>query len=263
MKHLLFLSIYLVSNCWASGQGYMLSIARDSYVTSAVNQLSEYCQTARPDLPEDKNYMYICHLQAQADCSHGEDDIKPTACAAVKRVKSLEKMVIVSDRNLSLVERIPVGINLSRMNPNDGIKTPSLPVVGNWIKTSIPNIQSMTEEEWGYLGRPNKKAFQKTANEWRLARDKVNAQKVNLDCKADTECKLEFYGSFGCDNGHEGFFAMNTGNQSPELISTLASYNQIQARAFKELKQNVYCMAVMRNFIPKCQENKCVGLTTY
>lgn len=245
----------------------MLSIARDSYLTSAINRLSEYCQVARPDLPNDKNYLYVCHLQAQADCSHGEDEIKKEACDAIKRVKSLEKMVIVSDRNLSLVEKIPVGINLSTPKEDYDFSkppvVPSLPVVGQWIKTSIPNIRQMSEEEWIMRGRPNKKTFQATANEWKLARDKVNSQKVILDCKADNECKLEFYGSHGCANGHEGFFAMSTQVQSPELLSSLAHYNQIQAKAYKELKENHACMAVMRYFIPKCQENKCTGLTTY
>ncbi len=241
----------------------MLSIARDSYLTNAINSLSDYCQVARPELPNDKNYLYVCHLQVQADCSHGEDEEKKNACDVLKRVKSLEKMVVVSDRNLALVERIPVGINLSAPKANEGYKTPALPIAGNWIKTNIPEIHRMSEEEWIYRGRPNKKDFQEVASQWKLARDKVNTQKVNLDCKADNECKLEFYGSFGCDNGHEGFFAMKNSSQSPELSSSLANYNQIQARAYKELKENGMCAAVMRTFIPKCQQNKCVGLTQY
>jgi hypothetical protein len=260
MKYIL---LFMLTTSVHAGQGKMLSIARDSYLTSSISRLTEYCESARPDLPNDKNYLYVCHLQAQADCSHGEDDIKKDACNAIKRVKSLEKMVIVSDRNLSLVEKIPVGINLSTPKEYDRHKAPDLPVVGQWIKTSIPNIQSMSEEEWIIRGRPNKKAFQETANEWKLAMDKVNSQKVILDCKADSECKLEFYGSFGCANGHEGFFAMSLLTQSPELLSSLANYNQIQAKAYKELKESAACMAVMRDFNPKCQENKCTGVTTY
>lgn len=263
MKHLLYAFSFLISNGWASGQGQMLSIARDSYVTSSVNQLSEYCQTARPDLPEDKNYMYICHLQAQADCSHGEDEIKESACAAVKRVNSLEKMVLVSDRNLSLVERIPVGINLSVPKFNDTL-SPTIPKFSaDFIKTHIPDIRRMSEEEWIAIGRPNKKDFQESAMLWKKARDRVNAQKVNLDCKVDADCKLEFYGSHGCAKGFEGYFAMNTGPQSADLISALANYNQVQDKAYKDTKQSGACMAVMQYYIPKCQQNKCRGLTTY
>lgn len=262
MKRLLFLSGLILQTSWA-GQGQMLSIARDSYLTSSVNSLSEYCQNARPDLPDDKNYMYVCKLQVEADCSHGEDEQKKNACDVLKRVKSLEKMVVVSDRNLTLVERIPVGINLSVPKFNDTLR-PTIPkFTADLIRTHIPDIRRMSDEEWVLLGRPNKKEFQENAKLWKKALDNVNAQKVNSDCKADTDCKLEFYGSHGCVNGHEGYFAMNTGPQSPDLTSALANYNQVQDKAYKDLKQSGMCMAVMRYYVPKCQQNKCVGLTTY
>ena len=262
MKYLLLLPIFLVQTSWA-GQGQMLSIARDSYLTSSVNALTEYCQDARPDLPNDKNYLYVCKLQVEADCSHGEDEQKKNACEVLKRVKSLEKMVLVSDRNLSMVERIPVGINLSVPKYSDELVPISPRFTGDLIKTHIPDIRRMSEEDWIAIGKPNKKDFQETALLWKKALDKVNAQKVNLDCKVDTDCKLEFYGSHGCVNGHEGFFAMSTGAQSPDLISALANYNQVQNKAYLDLKQGVMCMAVMRYYNPKCQQNKCVGVTTY
>lgn len=241
----------------------MLSIARDSYLTSSINTLSEYCQSARPDLPNDKNYMYVCELQVQADCSHGEDEQKKNACDVLKRVKSLEKMVVVSDRNLALVERIPVGINLTVPRYDDVVRPTIAKFTADWIKTHIPDIRRMSEEDWIALGKPNKKDFQESAMLWKKARDGVNSQKVNLDCKADSDCKLEFYGSHGCVNGHEGFFATNTGPQSPDLISALANYNQVQDKAYKDTKQSGMCMAVMRNYIPKCLQNKCTGVTTY
>lgn len=241
----------------------MLSIARDSYLTSSLNVLSDYCQTSRPDLPNDKNYMYVCQLQVQADCSHGEDEEKKKACDVLKRVRSLEKMVVVSDRNLSQVEKIPVGINLSVPKFDNDLQ-PTLPkIAGDWIKTQIPDIRRMSDEEWIAIGRPNKKDFQESAILWKKARDRVNSQQVNLDCKLDADCKLEFYGSHGCVNGHEGYFSMNTGPQSADLISALANYNQVQDKAYKDMKQSGMCMAVMRYYIPKCQQNKCAGLTTY
>jgi hypothetical protein len=251
-----------MQSSWA-GQGQMLSMARDSYLTSSVNALNEYCQDARPDLPNDKNYLYVCKLQVEADCSHGEDEEKKNACEILKRVKSLEKMVLVSDRNLSMVERVPVGINLSVPKYSDALRPISPKFTGDWIKTHIPDIRRMSEENWIAIGKPNKKHFQESAMLWKKARDQVNAQKVNQDCKVDTDCRLEFYGSHGCVKGHEGFFAMNLGPQSPDLISALANYNQIQDKAYRDMNQAGMCMAVMQYYNPKCQQNKCVGVTTY
>lgn len=256
MKYIFFLFVLMAGESEA-GQGKMLSIARDSYLTSSINALKDYCKTNCPDIPSDENYLYVCKMQLRADCSHGEDENKKNACDVLKRVNKLEKMVIVSDRNLSQVEKIPVGINLSIPKINDLPKIPSLPVAGEWIKTSIPNIQRMSEEEWVYRGRPNKKTFQELANEWRLARDKVNAQKIQTECKQDSNCKLEPYGSFGCNNGHEGFIAINDQNQSPDFVSALANYNQVQPRIYKEMKESHACAAVVRTFSAKCQENKC------
>ena len=237
----------------------MLGIARDTYVHSAVEKLREYCKSTRPDLPHDINYLYVCRLQAQSDCDHSENEQKVSACDVMKRVESLEKMILISDRNLSQIENIPIGVNLSKPKPDDWREV-SKHAPHQWIKNSIPNILRMTDEEWTYLGKPNKQEFMKTAIEWKKAKNAVNAESPNLQCKQNTDCKLVFYGSHGCAKGQEGFFATNNEPQPESFLKALSLYNEVQARAYKELKLNHACLAVVRNYEARCEQNKCVGV---
>src|SRR5690606_20933900 len=108
----LLLTLTLLIPISYAGQGELLSIARDSYLKSALKEMKAYCDIHRPDLSPDEKHFYICSLQVKADCSHGEDGVKAEACALRDRIESLEKMILASDRNLALVERVPVGKSL-------------------------------------------------------------------------------------------------------------------------------------------------------
>lgn len=255
--------LLLLSQVASADQGKMLSIARDSYLNSAIDKLNEFCKVRRPDLPNDNNHQYICMLQAKADCSHGEEGSRKEACEIVKRVESLEKMILYSDKNLSSVERIPIGVNLSfpKIAEDIPVTTPrSAPDAVN-IRPQIPDISHMSNEEWEMRGRPNKQDMQKAANEWRKATNDLNATTVKRSCKESTDCKLIYFGSHGCTRGHEGYIAVNSESQPEEFQKALASYNGVQDRVYKDLKESTYCLAVYLEYKAVCKENVCTGIS--
>lgn len=242
-----------------AGQGKLLSIARDSYLKSALREMKDYCEVHRPDLAPDENHFYICSLQLKADCSHGENEIKVLACPLKDRIEKLEKMVLVSDRNLSLVERIPVGKTLAApfkskvklIHPSTNIK----------VKPDIPNINRMSDEEWIDRGRPNKQEFHKAAEDWISATNKLNATSVKKSCGESSECQLIYYGSSGCSkDGRDGFIVANTGPQSEAFTSALENYNSVEARARKIIQDRRFCLTWVVDYKAICRKNICESL---
>lgn len=257
IKFLIFFTFFLTSAL--AGQGKLLSIARDSYLKSALREMKSYCDTHRPDLPPDENHFYVCSLQVKADCSHGEDELKVTACPLKERIDSLEKMVLVSDRNLSLVERIPVGKSLSApLKLNVRLNHPSTNVN---VVPDIPNINKMSDEEWIDRGRPNKEEFHKAAEEWIVATNKLNATSVKKSCQENSQCQLIYYGSSGCGKGgRDGFIVANTEPQSEAFTRALATYNSVEAEARKIIQDRRACLTWVVDYKAVCRRNFCESL---
>lgn len=250
--------ILILSSAYA-GQGKLLSIARDSYLKSALREMKAYCDSHRPDLPPDENHFYVCSLQVKADCSHGEEDLKVTACALKERVEKLEHMILVSDRNLSLVERIPVGKSLSApLKLNVRLNHPSTNIN---VQPDIPNINKMSNEEWIDRGRPNKEEFHKAAEEWIVATNKLNATKVKKSCQEDSQCQLIYYGSGTClKGGFDGFIVANTEPQSAAFTSALSNYNMVEAQARKIIQDRRACLTWVVDYKAVCRQNFCESL---
>lgn len=258
MINFLFVSFFLLSSAYA-GQGKLLSIARDSYLRSALSEMKVYCDSHRPDLPPDENHFYVCSLQVKADCSHGEEELRVTACALKERVEKLEHMILVSDRNLALVQRIPVGKSLSApLKLNVRLNHPSTNIN---VRPGIPNINKMSDEEWIDRGRPDKEKFHKAAEEWIVATNKLNATSVNKSCQEDSQCQLIYYGTGHClKDGRDGFIVANTGPQSEAFTSALANYNQVEAQARKVIQDRRGCLTWVVDYKAVCRKNFCESL---
>ena len=255
---LFIMSFILMVSAFAD-QGKLLSIARDSYLKSALREMKVYCDIHRSDLAPDENHFYICSLQVKADCSHGEDEIKASACPLKERIEKLENMVLVSDRNLSVVERIPVGKSLSAplrskvklIPPSNNVK----------VTPDIPSINRMSDEEWIDRGRPNKEEFHKAGEEWIRATNQLNATSVKKSCHESSECQLIYYGSSGCSKGgRDGFIVANTGPQSEAFTTALANYNSVEANARKIIQDRRGCLAWVVDYKAICRENICQSL---
>lgn len=254
-----FLLTFLLVLPALAGQGKLLSIARDSYLKSALREMKTYCEEHRPDLSPDENHFYVCSLQVKADCSHGPDEIKAAACPLKDRIESLEKMILVSDRNLSLIERIPIGKSLSA--PFKTKVKLIHPFTNINVKPDIPNINSMSDEEWIDRGRPNKEEFHKASEEWIVAANKLNATSVKKSCSRNDQCQLIFFGSGGCfKSGRDGFIVANTEPQSEAFTSSLENYNRVESEAKKIIQDRRGCLTWVVEYKAICQKNTCESL---
>lgn len=236
-----------------------MSIARDSYLKSALREMKAYCATYRPDLASDENHFYVCSLQVRADCSHGDDELKAAACKLKDRIESLEKMVLVSDRNLSLIEPIPIGKNLN--TPFKRKAKLIHPFTNIDVQPDIPNINEMSDEEWIDRGRPNKEEFHKASEEWIVATNQLNAARVKKSCQRNDQCQLIYYGSGGCSkDGRDGFIVANTEPQSEAFTSAIENYNRVEKEARKIIKDRRACLTWVVDYRAICRNNTCESM---
>lgn len=197
--------------------------ARDAIIESSIQILKEYCSKKSPDLIQNENYVYICHLQAKADCSHGEGEEKLKACDVKKKVARLEKQILAYDHNLSLLKKVPLGV----VNP---------PICEIKVK-SLPD-------------------------QFKEASERLKAAPSDNSCTDDKECKLVFYGR-GCVGGYDGYFAINQKQQPEEFTRAISHFNTVKEKFEKESKDPIYCPAVMIWYKAFCRSNTCVGTSSY
>ena len=113
MKHLLL--ALLISLPAIADQGNMLGLARDQQLLQLTKVLSEYCNNNYPDLMSEKDALFLCYIQLQADCKNAENKLKSFACEIKGQARYLEKNTINAHAGVTQIKKDYIGSQLERL----------------------------------------------------------------------------------------------------------------------------------------------------
>jgi hypothetical protein len=229
-------------------QGDLLAQQRDHYLENSLGLLKKYC----PDVNE-----YVCRQQLELDCSHGIEDKKKLACPELAKIKGLEKQVLSSDKNLAEIDHI----NLPSLSaPVKEVAPLILPQVTAQVKPTDPNYHAVSIK----LGLNLKLAREQKAPSEEIKKivdqhEKINSQKIRVDCETKSDCEYQSYGHNPC-GGPMGYFAYSKkGGESEKVISEIKAFNA--ASEVFEKKWNVGAIGMCAYWGPTeevgCGNNVC------
>lgn len=106
---------FLISIPAIADQGNILGLARDQQLFQMTKLLGEYCENNYPDLMKEKDAIFLCHVQLQADCANAENKLKSFACSIKGQARYLEKNTILAHAGASQVKKDYIGSQLERL----------------------------------------------------------------------------------------------------------------------------------------------------
>ena len=248
MKNFICLMAIILSTHVLADQSEILALQRNHILDTSMGLIQKYC----PDSNE-----YICRQQMELDCSHGLEAKKKTSCPVLAKVKELENQVLSADKNLAEIDHIDL--------PN--IKAPIkeltpliLPEVAAPLKPADPryNAVNITLGLCLELAREQKapaEEIKRIVNQ----HEKINTQKVRVDCDSKADCGYQTYGHNPC-GGPMGYFPYSKkGGESEKVIREVKAFNA--ASEVFEKKWNVGAVGMCAYFGPGeevgCVENVC------
>ena len=233
----------------------ILAKGRDHFITQAINNLRQYCKDAPFNSYPDS--IYICRLQVEEDCSRNkEKEIK--ACEALKKVKDMEMKSTNYSKSISELSPTPPALystNPVIVDPDKKEETPA-PIV------PVPEVLQEIKVHRGSSADLAPKVPEALADSKTLEslKNKINAQKIRLDCHSDDECKIQEFGSRLCGGPVGTFVYSERGEVYKSLTVEIAEFNKADEAFSRNWNKDLLgtCDWNGRSEPAKCKANKCI-----
>lgn len=155
MKYILLTLLF--STPLFADQVAILGEARDQKYIELKKKLITYCEESHPELLKQKDSLFMCYLQLEADTKYSDEIKRPFAVAIRNESRYLEKMVVDLQGNASQLSGTYIGKEVERIedpckfNPDHAICFPKaygqlavMPL--NWSSASDPSPSTPPEK---------------------------------------------------------------------------------------------------------------------
>ncbi len=221
-------------------QGALVAQARDALIERSIQNLKAYCKGSAIEQQED--YVYLCHLQAQADC----EKKKPKACDVLQQSKELEQQALVTEKSVELTR--PAPIFSSREKPASEVVAEE-----TYLDYKIDYGAPRPE-------RAENKELREQLEKLETMKQKINPVKVRLDCDSDAQCKLQHFGRKGC-GGPMGTIVYSTIGTDLAKLQAVEEFTQVDKKIQDEWSAKLgwgsTCEYLGRLTPPVCRRSVC------
>lgn len=217
-------------------QSEILLKGRGQFIQDAQNILKGYCKEGDP---------YLCLLQMKVDCSHASDVKKKYGCDSLSQVETLEKKILAVDKSIADLElKEPAPPIVETLPPV--IIPPDIKVPEYFKELKVTSGSSVTKE-----GKEDFKVLKDL-------QDKINAQKVRVDCIEASDCAIQDFGKWGC-GGPNGSFVYSLKSNFTSLKADIEQFTKLDEEYQKKWNRDLsYTCALKNRTDPaRCEKNQC------
>jgi hypothetical protein len=230
------LLILIFSISALADQSEILLQGRNQFIKDAQKILKNYCEEGE---------TYRCLIQMKADCSHGVEARKKYGCETLSKVEALEKRILAVDKSLTEIQdEEPVEPIVKTLPPV--VLPPEVKVAEVFKQLNVTPGSSLTKE-----GAEDFKVIKDL-------QDKINSQKLRMDCSDASDCALQDFGHWGC-GGPNGTFVYSIKTNFTSLKSDIDQFTKLDEEYIRKWKGDVaYTCALKNRTEPgKCISNQC------
>jgi hypothetical protein len=230
------LFILLLSFNALADQSEILLQGRHQFIKDAQKILKNYCEEGE---------TYRCLIQMKADCSHGDEARKKYGCETLGRVEALEKRILAVDKSL---KEMPT-------------EEPVEPIVKTLPPVVLPPAVKVAEVFKQLNVMPGSSVTKEGAEDFKVLKDlqdKINSQKIRMDCSDASDCALQDFGQWGC-GGPNGTFVYSIKTNFTSLKSDIEQFTKLDKDYLAKWNRDlIYTCALKNRTEPAaCESNQC------